>query len=314
MEPEQLDTLHGSSYVVLVPFYSDIDLFRIALSSLVSQTDRVWQAVVIDDSGSVDLSVEVEAVVAELDDDRISVLHNHHTLGIAGSFNRCFEVAIQRGATLAAILHADDLLEPGYIAVTKAAHRRHRDAACVAPLATVIGADGLPFRSLPDIVKHWLWPRRLRELRGDRGLRLLLRGQFLYCPAVSYRMDRVVMPAWSDRWAQVMDLELYGRVLLRGGSIALEPTSVYRYRRHAASMTSINSNTMLRTAEESELSDEFANEASLLGWRSAARAGRLRITVRLQGLLRTLGFVRARRFTDARQAAWMALRPRAPLG
>ena len=68
-----------------------------------------------------------------------------------------------------------------------------------------------------------MWPRRTTTLIGERGLQRLLRGQFFYCPAVSYRLALVPRPAWDPRWRQVMDLMLYGRVLLAGGSIELLP-------------------------------------------------------------------------------------------
>ena len=83
-----------------------------------------------------------------------------------------------------------------------------------------------------------------------------------------------------------MDLELYGRILLAGGSIVLEPAPVFRYRRHEQSMTQLNSATMVRTVEETEVCRQLADEAKRLGWRRAAREGRLRVTVRLQALMR----------------------------
>ena len=69
-------------------------------------------------------------------------MRNPTNLGVAGSFNRCFELAVEHGAELAMILHADDLLEPGYVAVVRAAHAASPDATCVATQVTVIGADG----------------------------------------------------------------------------------------------------------------------------------------------------------------------------
>ena len=87
-----------------------------------------------------------------------------------------------------------------------------------------------------------------------------------------------------------MDLELYGRILLTGGSIALEPAPVFRYRRHEQSMTQVNSASMVRTVEETEVCRMLAAEAEQLGWHKAAREGRVRLTVRLQALMRALQF------------------------
>jgi hypothetical protein len=216
-------------------------------------------------------------------DVRLTRLRNERNLGVAPTFNRAFDVAAERAVDIVTIFHADDVLEPDYVATLRAAHAQFPDAACVAPNATVIDAAGRPVRPLPDRVKQWLWPRRRTELAGERGLALLLRGQFLYCPAVSYRMTAVraqVVPRWNERWGQVMDLELYARTVLAGGSIALERRPVYRYRRHADTTTERNSAGLVRTEEETALCKALAAEATRKGWYRAARAGRRRITVR----------------------------------
>lgn len=296
----------GSTYLVLVPFYSRPDLLRDTLASVVAQRDHDWQLVVVDDSPD---GADVPCVVAAFDEPRMSWVRNERNLGVAGSFNRCFDVAIELGADLACILHADDLLEPGYIDAMRAAHARAPLAACVAPRVTVIDADGRPARTLPDTVKAALWPRRLDELAGERGLQLLMRGQFFYCPSISYRLALLRLPAWDGVWEQVMDLDLYARVLLDGGSIHLERRQLFRYRRHEGSMTQINSATLVRTEEETHLCREVSARAAAMGWRRAARAGRVRASVRLQAAMRVgLALVHGRA-GDATRAARLALKP-----
>jgi hypothetical protein len=140
-------------------------------------------------------------------------------------------------------------------------------------------------------------------------LQLLLRGQFFYCPAVSYRWALLEQPAWDPRWRQVMDLMLYGRVILGGGSVELEPTHVFRYRRHAASETQKNSATLSRTEEETAACRELAAAAGQLGWRRARRAGLARTTVRLQSLLQAVLALARGRFALALRATRLGLRP-----
>ena len=218
-------------YAVTVPYYSNPAYLRLALDSVLAQTDADWRCTVVDDSPDDSAREVVEA----LGDERIRLVRNPTRLGVGGNFNRCLEVAGADGAELAVILHGDDLLEPRYVERIRQVHVAAPDAACVAPKVTVIDTDGTPHVPMPDRVKAWLWPDRLPRLRGERGLQLLLRGQFFYCPAVSYRLSLVPSPAFDPGVQQVMDLLLYGRVLLGGGSIVLEPERLYRYRRHAAS-------------------------------------------------------------------------------
>jgi glycosyltransferase involved in cell wall biosynthesis len=295
-----------ADYWVMVPFYSNVGYLRETMRSVLAQTDLNWRAIIVDDSL---VDPGVQSLVDQLGDARVSVTRNPTNLGVAGSFNRCFELAVEHGAELAMILHADDLLEPQYVATVRVAHAESPDAACVATKVTVIGANGSPRRTVPDTVKTLLWPRHRSRLEGDRGLGLLLRGQFFYCPGVSYRLAEIAMPAWNARRAQVMDLELYGRILLNDGSIALEQRRVFRYRRHEQSMTQLNSATMLRTVEETDACRSLAAEARQRGWTRAARAGHLRPAVRLQGLMRVSTLAILGQFRSAGRAFMLAVRP-----
>jgi glycosyltransferase involved in cell wall biosynthesis len=295
-----------AEYFVMVPFYDNVEYLRDTLRSVLAQSDPHWRAIIVDDSPT---DRGVAALVDELGDPRISSIRNAANLGVAGAFNRCFELAAQSDAELAMILHADDLLERDYISTVRAAHAACPTATCVTTKVSVIGANGNERRTMPDTVKGWLWPRGLASLEGERGLQLLLRGQFFYCPAVSYRMGLLALPAWNPRWTQVMDLELYGRILSTGGSIVLEPKRVFRYRRHEQSMTNLNSVTLVRTVEETEVCRMLATEAQRLGWKRAAREGRWRVTVRLQSLMRFGSLLIRGQFRAASRAFVLSVRP-----
>jgi glycosyltransferase involved in cell wall biosynthesis len=292
--------------VLTVPFYAGAGYLERTLASVLAQRDPAWRCIVVDDSV---VDQGIADLVDRLGDDRVSYRLNEANLGVSGSFERCFDIARELGAELVAIVHADDELEPDYVQVAKAAHARHPGSVAVAPRATVIGPTGVPRRTVADTVKAWMWPRRVDVLQGDDGLRRLLRGLFFYCPAVSYRVALLPVPAWDARWKQVMDLDLYGRMLLQGGSIALDPRRTYRYRRHGGTMTELNSSSLLRTEEETAVVVEMTRAARGLGWRRAVRAGRWRLAVRCQALLRVPGLVLRRRFGTAGRAVLLALRP-----
>ena len=292
--------------MLLVPFYANAAFLERTLRSVIAQDDRQWEAVVVDDSPG---GYEAEQVVRGLDDQRIGYARNASNLGVAGSFNRCIELARERSADVCAIVHADDELEPRYVGRLKQVHAEWPDAACVAPKVTVINGAGAPTRTVADSVKALMWPHRAPALVGEAGLQRLLRGQFFYCPAVSYRLSALPEVVWNPRWRQVMDLELYGRLLLRGHSIKLEPERLYRYRRHAGTTTETNSVSMLRSEEETALCRELAAEAKTIGWPKAARAGRVRVAVRGQALLRACSLLARRRWAEARRAFGFALAP-----
>ena len=99
-------------------------------------------------------------------------------------------------------------------------------------------------------------------LEGDRGLARMMHGLFFYCPAASYRVDLLPAVRFDDRWKQVMDLDLFARVLLGGGSIALIPDKAYRYRRHDASASATNTRSSVRAKEEAAVIREIVAAAA----------------------------------------------------
>ncbi len=288
---------------IAVPFFSNLEYLDVALRSLLAQTDPQWTAIVVDDASP---EAGADTVVKTLDDTRLRFMRNEHNLGVAANFNHCLELGGAE-AEIVVVFHADDVLEPEYVAAVRRAHSAFPAATCVAPRVTVIGDKGQPIRTLGDFVKHTMWPRKLpATLVGDRGLARLMHGQFFYCPSVSYRVERLPEPRFDDRWLQVMDLDLYARVLLNGGSIVIASERVYRYRRHDATMTAQNSRSLVRVGEEVAVSREIADAARQLGWKRAARVARLRITVRLNGLLEAARLLRHRRLRAAAKAVRQA--------
>src|SRR3954468_7475301 len=295
------ESSEASQVCLAIPFFSGLDYLSLALGSLLNQSDRSWTAIVVDDASPDD---GAQALVDELRDPRVRYVRNERNLGVAANFNRCIELASAE-APIAVVFHADDQLDSGYVAAIRAGHRSFPDATCVAPRVNVIDHDGKPARTLADTTKAMLWPRHLPTvLEGDAGLAKMMRGQFFYCPSVSYRVELLPGLRFDTRWRQVMDVDLYSRVLIEGGSIALVADRVYRYRRHAETMTAANSRTLVRLGEETEVCREMAATAGAKGWRRSSRAGRLRVTVRLNGLLECAKLLVRRQFG----MAWMAMR------
>jgi glycosyltransferase involved in cell wall biosynthesis len=263
---------------ITIPFYSNLSYLAAALQSLLTQTDTDWTAIVIDDASP---EIGAREHVIGLGDRRLRCVRNSTNLGIAANFNRCLDLG-REVADIVTIFHADDVLEPGYVAAIRSAHRKFPTATCVAPRATVIDADGRRTRTLPDSVKRVLWPRKLpMVLEGDRGLARVMHGLFFYCPAASYRVDLLLTVRFDGRWKQVMDLDLFARVLLADGSIALIPERAYRYRRHDAAATAQNTRSSVRATEEAAVIREIVAAAARRRWTRTVRAGRLRVTVRL---------------------------------
>ena len=204
-----------------IPYWSHPHYLAELLATVVAQTDRDFVAVVVDDCSPVGGAREA---VEALGDPRVRYLRNERNLGLAGNFNRCLA---EPGTDVVAIVHADDLLEPGYVATIRAGHADAPHAACVAPWTTPIDARGNVAMSLVDRLKHHRWPAEQRsELTGDAGLARLVHTFFVYTPAMSYRPALLPAGGFPDGWQQVMDVELYASLLLDGGTILLDRTPV----------------------------------------------------------------------------------------
>lgn len=265
---------------VAIPYWSGPDYLAAALESLIAQTDGDFTAVVIDDCSP---DGGAEKVVTRLADPRIRFVRNERNLGLSANFNKCLT---EPGTDVIAILHADDLLEPGYVATIRAAHSDRPDAACVAPWTTPIDGDGRVAVSLVDRVKHWRWPAEQRsELSGDAGLARLMHTFLVYTPAMSYRPSLLPPDPFSPLWRQVMDVELYANLLLDGGVIVFDRSPSYRYRRHPGTVTSHNERSFTRLGEETEMARAIAARARQLGWPRTRFAAWLRWSIRLNGLV-----------------------------
>ena len=295
--PAPSATVPAETIGIAVPFHAHLGYLAEALTSLQQQFDEHWVAVVVDDASPESGACEL---VASLADPRISYVRNEVNLGVAGNLDLCLGVT---GCDVVSILHADDRLLPGYVGAVRAALASAPAVSCVATMAVVVDAAGGRTDTVADRVKRLLWPRGQRVLlQGDRGLARLTHGQFFYCPAVAYRTRLLPDVRFDTAWCQVMDLDLYTRILMDGGSILLDRSRGYAYRRHAASMTARNTASFVRLHEETVLARRTADEAARRGWRRTRCAARVRWTTRLNGVLSVMANRSAP--SDRRRRAW----------
>lgn len=281
---------HSARFTFAVPFYQGIDYLMQLLQSIRAQTDPNWLAIIVDDAST---GAGADKAIAALSDDRIIYVRHDEHGGIATNLNRCLAAVEAFGrepqsgidqAALAALVHADDVLQPQFVAHARAMFAAHPDAVAIAPRANVIDADGTRTRPFGDRVKALLWPRSpVHRLNGDRGTARLLRGFFLYFPAITYQPRLMADMKFDPRWNQVLDVDLLVRLLRSGATIVADRTTTYSYRRHEASATSANTRSLLRFDEESRLWQEIADEARL---RHGTAARRLRHTAQLRCVVR----------------------------
>ena len=279
-----------------VPFFRGLDYLREALASACAQSRPDWRLVVFDDRGEPE--ARVRALIASFDDERLAWNGNPATLGMVANWNQVLD---ESPTDLVTLLHADDRLLPDYAATMLSFAESQPGATAMACAAELIDEAGQPTWTMADAVKTLLVPRSEPwHLRGEEGLRALLRGDFIMCPTLLWRRSALGSRRFAPGWQQVQDLELLARILLDEDVISGTHHHAYAYRRHPGSATAHQSETLVRFEEEMALYERLAGDADSLGWNRAARTARRRAIVRLH-----LAFRAA--------ANLAALRPRAAL-
>jgi len=287
-----------------IPFYRNRVFLERAIRSVLAQTSLAWSLLISDDAGPEENLQEWLRQFSH--PEKIRFIRQPHNLGMAGNWNAC--IALAEGE-LVTLLHADDELEPTYAALMLDAAQRRPAASVFFCQATIIDAQGRPRFSFPDWIKRWLLPVRGREFTvvGDAGLRAVLRGNFIMCPTMCYRRRDLPAAPFDARWKQVLDLDFIARRLFAGQQFVGLPQTAYRYRRHAANQTQLQSDSLLRFEEEREVYRKIAAAAESHGWRGAARVAREMAIVKLNLLFCALQHLGRGQLADAwRKAAFLA--------
>jgi glycosyltransferase involved in cell wall biosynthesis len=276
-----------------IPYYSRPDYLRAAIESALGQSHEDWQLLVIDDSGR---GSEAEQVVRSFEDRRMRYLRNPENLGMIPTWNRCLDEA---STDLVNLLHADDELLPGYATLMLELASQHPRAAAFFCQAEIMDAQGNPGFSFADYFKRFLIPGRDHSLDnpdqivlvGGEALRAVMRGDFIMAPTLCYRKSSLESQRFSGEWKQVQDLMFITNLLLADQTLIGSRESAYRYRRHAGSATTLQSESRLRFDEEFRAFDEIAARAEQKGWSQAARVAQQKRIVKLHLLYRAMGEV-----------------------
>lgn len=275
----------------MVPFYGPFDLLRETVESVLSQSDPDWSLTVVDDA---DPQGSRAQWFEQLQDSRVRYLRNESNLGSNRNFQRCLDLA---QGDLVVFLGCDDVLLPHYASTVRAAHEQFPGAAMIQPGVQIIGADGRPARTLVDQVKRHVYAPRLDRAQIMTGEALavsLLRGNWLYFPSLCWRREVLARHRFEAGLDTIQDLALIIDLVLAGESLAVVPSTCFRYRRHAASESSWRAATGTRFEEERRFFHQTGDRMAGRGWRQAERAARRHLSSRLNALTLLPSAARAR--------------------
>jgi|SRR3954454_21204202 glycosyltransferase involved in cell wall biosynthesis len=280
----------------MVPFYGNPALLKETVASVQAQTDADWRLTVVDDGYPDD---SIPGWFAALGDERIRYTRNEANLGANKNYKKCLALATADDVT---VLGADDLLRPNYVAVVREARRRFPDAAVIQPGVEIVDEHGQQTRTLVDRVKRVYAPSPddTVALRGEDLATSLLKGNWLYFPALCFSLAKVREVGFREGLDVVQDLALVMDLLMRGECLVVDPTVCFTYRRHSGSDSSWRALEGTRFLEERNYFEQVARELTALGWSRAARAARLHVSSRLHALTYLPAVVRNRHRTGMR--------------
>lgn len=290
-----------SKLTIAIPYYKDATYLRIAIESALAQEAPAnsFCLLIIDDGERGEAQGVVDAVCPG--DERVRCLENETNLGMVGNWNRCLD---ETTSSLVSLLHADDALEPNYVATQLRIAAANPEATAFFCAARVIDAHGTEIFSFTDWIKRFFLPPQSKGLRdyaihGEEALRAVMAGNFIMCPTLCFDTSKLGDRRFDNRWRQVQDLDFTARLLLDGDTLVGTHDLAYAYRRHDEGATALQSESGLRFNEEFEVFETIADRAAAAGWPKAAATARRKTIVRLHLLYRALGSAAALRFGDA---------------
>ena len=269
------------TYEIFIPFWGDPDQLYETVESVRAQTDEDWRLTIIDDCYP-DESVE-EHFRTETDS-RIVYTRNAVNVGITENFRE----SVRRATTpFITIIGCDDLLHPDYVALVRRIADAVPDADVIQPGVDVIDDEGRKVLPLVDRVKQRLLaPRRpgITTFRGEQMATTLMRGNWLYWPSLSLRVETLRRIDFTDDLPVIQDLALLMDIAFDGGVLASTPTVAFSYRRHGGSASQRSLLDGERFRDERRYFRAAREMARRKGWKRTVRAARIRAMSRLHGL------------------------------
>ncbi|MCC3273760.1 glycosyltransferase [Arthrobacter zhangbolii] len=265
---------------VLLPYYGDVEFMKIATASVLAQSYDHWRLLVLDDAYADD---EPARWFAGQTDPRITYLRNSENLGASGNFRKALSMA---QAPLTVMMGADDVMLPGYLQRVAEILDAYPQVAVAQPRVQVIDEYGYPILPLTDRIKRFISPKPAPEvvIGGEDMAASLLHGGWHYFPSLAWRTAEMQRYGFRPGYDVVQDLALLLDIAAGGGSMVLFDDTVFQYRRHSRSDSSVRAGDGRRFEEERRFFCAEAERFRTLGWQRAARAAHLHWTSRLHAL------------------------------
>jgi UDP-glucose 4-epimerase len=283
---------HASVVDILMPYYGDVAMMQEAVRSVLAQRDPHWRLTVVDDGAEPGVPEWFAGLIAEHGPDKIHYQRNETNLGITENFQKCLTLVTHQLVTM---IGSDDRMLPDYVGTVRTLMHDHPRASLAQPGVEVIDENGEVVEPWVDKVKRRVYAPRVHGamvLGGESLAVSLLRGNWMYFPAICWRADVITGVGFDPSLRVVQDLALTLEWVRAGAQIVVSDTVCFQYRRHAVSVSSERAYSGARFAEEGDFFLDEAARMERLGWRHAARAARMHLSSRLHAMTLLPGALR----------------------
>jgi len=262
---------------VMLPYYGDVEMMKLAARSVMNQHYQDWRLVVFDDGYP---SPEPQRWFSNVSDPRVSYHKNESNLGANGNYRKALSEAT---ADVVVIMGADDIMLANYLDLVVAAYSDYPEADVFQPGVQVIDEKGIACLPLVDAVKKAYAPRgdERKVLRGQTMATSLVRADWAYFPSLAWKTATIKRIGFTHGLDVVQDLALLLDIAAEGGTMIVDPRLAFLYRRHSGSDSSVRALDGRRFDEERRFFEEQAERFRLLGWTSASHAAAFHTTSRL---------------------------------
>lgn len=253
------------------------------LESVLAQTYKNWRLFVIGDGIN---EIDFKKLSLNYSDPRIEFESYPDRQGIGKMFNHCLK---KLNSDWNLLLGADDLLSPKFLEGIIEAITLNPEVSMIQPRTQVIDSMGKISHPLDDIIKSLVRHRLKSHVFSSKAaINSLAIGSWLYFPSIVWSSRAICDKTFDLKFEIALDIEFIFRILIDGGSILYWPKSLFFYRRHAASVSMNPERYLLRVKEEIEVYNSLTSLLLKNGQLFSAFLARMRLTSRLNLLLKFL--------------------------
>ena len=213
---------------VIIPFFNTPIIYvRAAIDSLLAQTVKDWEAIIIDDASSPANAGEMRSLLDSYKDIRFTLIRTDHK-GPAGSRNAGIEIS---NSPLIAFLDSDDIWYPEKLARQIAALEANTDVGLVHGNYQFVNADGSPIRT--DMAKGFLNGLSSVDLFAE-----MLKENYVATSSVVLRRQLGAQVGFFDNsFPCIVDKDLWLRLLSQGCLFWYDSAVLIDYRMHSSNIS-----------------------------------------------------------------------------